>query len=166
MKLPINKMHPTTRRQERKNTISLKSKPTICTCITLLRTFLCRFRTTRTWKCLILKKQRLNFLQFWQSARCRRVVGYFKKSLIIDLTWDFPAFHSWNKHKKLWRNHCSCIPLQDNEIPPRKKEINSVRPILLLWDSCVHQRSGDSRHFQCNTSTSLIFPQKRQCFAI
>ena len=48
LKLFINKMHPTPRRRERQNTISLLSKPTICTYITLLRTFLRRFCTTRT----------------------------------------------------------------------------------------------------------------------
>ena len=35
--------------------LGLTSTPTICTCITLVRTFLCRFCTTTTSKCLILR---------------------------------------------------------------------------------------------------------------
>ena len=87
-----------------KKTIGLTSTPTICTCITLFRTFLRRFCTTTTSKYLILRfmenvnKQRLkgkNFVSLFLemvpsfnkvSARCRRVVGSLKKALIIDLT--------------------------------------------------------------------------------
>ena len=51
-----------------KKTIGLISKKQLCTCITLFRTFLSRFCTTTTWKCLILRfmedvnKQRPNFI--------------------------------------------------------------------------------------------------------
>ena len=146
-------------RERRKSNRFRLAKKQLCTCITLLCTFLCRHCTTTTWKCLISRfvenantRQQLyfSFAKLWYSLsefnsrkNCKHLTNWTRwnkrdkvwSSATVPVKWGFRGcsprcFLNFVRRSIFWSAFCFRTVVKDAYLPPH------------LYGQLVQKKSG------------------------